>query len=854
MGIYLKMSMAYLKKNKLRTLLLILGVALGVSLIFGTSVIKESQANNDVKAIYKLYGGYHLEFSDLKESDIEKVSKDEDVEKITTVENLGNIVDEKGNSFPLKSADKNYINNKSGKLAKGRLPKNKDEIVMEEDALEAMNIPDKLNSTLTFKIKKKYKDSQGNNKIYTEDKKFKLVGIIEKPKGFYDFYDINIPFEAFTYGNSENNNVIPQNIITYNSVLTLKSGWQNIDGQANRIIGENNLKEVTYTPNMPLVRQLMDKKIEKEDPGAFKREILIIITAAIFVFNLFNITLNETIEEMGMLRLIGANKRSVRRMIMYQGVIIMVLGIILGLIFGIAFSYVGISNFNFSQYKEAGIKPELYVSSANIIKAIITGAFSVFASCIIPIYKVGKISVIESTKQSDRFKSYGGSFGLVKLFSKIFGFYGFMGLKNIGRNKSRAFISIISIALGGYVFLTTFSSMQNEVNDKIADMQKRYDITIGFGPNSDLDVVKYSDNDVNKLKNIKGVKNINAVQVANGFFDYKNYEVNKNFTNISETQEKDKMEYEMDLKLYGNDYINSTLKNFVQEGNINDLGKVTNNYANVAVYNYFYDENDPDNKKNVFNNLKIGDILTIKVPTTKDNETVYKESKVRVCAILTSDWMSKGDGSLGRNFEVITSNSHAKDITGEKKYTKLGINLVNPNDKTVNKKVEEVSNSIQLSQFESKLSFNEMQEDSSKDYMKTQIATIILVLIIAGINIFCTIKTNLLIRKKEISTLRALGMSVKNMKKMIAFEALSYAILSFIIALIPSIVNLIKFVNLNNNAYKNYGIDSFMPFTFPVKESIVFFVITVAVCLIAVVTSSRDLKNMNIIDGIKDND
>ncbi|MCC3866397.1 FtsX-like permease family protein [Terrisporobacter petrolearius] len=768
MGIYLKMSMAYLKKNKLRTLLLILGVAIGVSLIFGTSVIKESQANNDVKAIYKLYGGYHLEFSDLKKSDIEKVSKDGDVEKITTVENLGNIVDEKGNSFPLKSADKNYMESKSGKLTKGRLPKNKDELVMEEDALEAMNLSNKLNTTLTFKIKKKYKDSQGNDKIYTEDKKFKLVGTIEKPEGFYDFYDISIPFEAFTYGNSEKNNVIPQNIITYNSVLNLKSGWQNIDGQANRIIGENNLKEVGYTPNMPLVRQLMDKKIEKEDPGALKREILIIITAAIFVFNLFNITLNETIEGMGMLRLIGANKRSVRRMIMYQGIIIITLGIILGLIFGVAFSYVG--------------------------------------------------------------------------------------LKNIGRNKSRALISIISIALGGYIFLTTFSSMHNEVTDKIANMQKRYDITIGFGINSDLDVVKYTDNDVNKLENIDGVKNINAVQVSKGFFDYKNYEVNKNFTNIGQSQEKNKMEYEMDFKLYGNDYINSTLKNFVQEGNINDLGKVTNNYANVAVYNYFYDENDPGNKKNVFTNLKIGDILTIRVPTTQDNETVYKESKVRVCTILKSDWMSKGDGSLGRNFEVIISNNHAKDLIGEKKYTKLGINLVNPSDKAVNKKVEEVSNSIQLSEFESKLSFNEMQKNSIKDYMKTQISTITLVLIIAGINIFCTIKTNLLIRKKEILTLRALGMSVKNMKKMIAFEALSYALLSFIIALIPSVANLTKFVNWNNNAYKNYGIDSFMSFAFPVKESILFFIITVAVCLIAVMTSSRDLKNMNIIDGIKDND
>lgn len=77
-----------------------------------------------------------------------------------------------------------------------------------------------------------------------------------------------------------------------------------------------------------------------------------------------------------------------------------------------------------------------------------------------------------------------------------------------------------------------------------------------------------------------------------------------------------------------------------------------------------------------------------------------------------------------------------------------------------------------------------------------------MVLIIAGINIFCTIKTNLLIRKKEISTLRALGMSVKNMKKMIAFEGLSYALMSIIIWLIPSVANLTKFVNWNNNTIK----------------------------------------------------
>lgn len=854
MGIYLKMSLAYLRKNKLRTSLLILGVALGVILIFGTSVIKESQNKNDIEVINKLYGGYHLEFNDLNLDGTEKLKNDKDVSKITTVQNLGNIVDKRGNSFPIKSADKDYITNKSGKLIKGRLPKNNNEILMEEKALEAMNIPDKLNTTLDFTIKKKYKDSEGNDKIYTEDKKFKLVGVIKKPEGFYDFYDINIPFEAFTYKNDEKNNIIPQDTISYNSLLSLKSGWRNVDGQAYKIMEKNNLGEVSYSPNMPLVRQLMDKQIDKDNPNTYKREALIIITAAIFVFNIFNITLNETIKEMGLLRLIGASKKNVRCMIIYQALVIMTLGILVGLILGVISSYIVVNASISSIYQEVAINQKLYISNENIMKAVTTGIFSVLISCIIPIFKVGNISSIEATKKSDKFKSSRGSYRLDKFLRKIFGFYGFMGLKNIGRNKSRALISMISIALGGYVFLTTFSSMQDEVNNKIENMQKKYDITIKFGVNSDIESAKYLESDVNKLKNIDGVKSVTPLQIESGLLDYKKNEMDKDFANSKGIEDQEKMEYEMDLKLFKPDYTKDTLKNFLQEGNIYEIGTLNKGVPNVAVYNYFYDESGTKTFKKVFPNLKIGDIITIKVPIIENGNTKYKQSKVRICAILKPDWMSKGDGDLGRNFEIVTANSLSKHIIGEKKYNKLGINLEDPYDKTVNERVEEVSNSIHLSQFESKLSFNEMQKSSVDDYIKSQLSMITLVLIIAGINIFCTIKTNLLIRKKEISTLRALGLSMKNMKKMITYEALTYAILSFVIALIPSIINLVKFVNWNNDAYKNYGIEHFMNFTFPIKESIIFFIISVTVCLIAVATSSRDLKKMSIIEGIKDND
>lgn len=850
MGTYFKISLAYLRKNKLRTSLLILGVVLGIVLIFGTSVIKDSQNKNDLEAIHKLYGGYHVEFNDLNSDGVEKLKNDDNVSKTTTVQNLGSVIDKKGSSVLLRSTDKKYITGKGNKLI-GRVPKNNDEIAIEKKALDEMGVPYELNSILDLTVKKKYKDSEGNNQIYTVDKKFKLVGIVEKP---LKYYDVVWEYEAFTYGNDGKNNIISPDIVTYNSILNLKSGVNSLDGQIESIMQRNNLGKTSYLPNVPLVQKSADIEIENDNTDVYKRDVLIIIAAAIFIFNMFNITLNQTIKEMGLLRLIGSSKKNVRCMIVYQALIVMIVGIILGLILGVIYSYVGINTYNISLYKEAAIEPKLYISNANIIKATTIGVFSVFISCIIPIFKIGNISPIESVKKTEKVKNHSKSYRLNELSSKIFGFYGFMGLKNIGRNKSRALISMMSVALGGYIFITTFSSMQGEVSNKIEDMQNRYDITMQFGAGSDVYNLKYTDSYVNKIKNIDGIKSINAIQNVNGFFDFKKNEVNKEFIKYNGIQEKDKMEHTMDLKLYGDDYINETLKNFVEDGNLDDIGKVTDGCPNVSLYNYFYDSVEDSTYKNVLKNLKVGDIITIKVPITEDDKTVYKENKVRVCATLKPDWMSMGDGGFGHNFEIITSNNHSKELTGEQKYTKLGINLEDPYDKTVNKKVEKISNSIHLSKCDSRLSFNEMAKRSSDNYTKSQVSIIMLVLIIASINIFCTIRTNLLIRKNEISTLRAIGLSLKNMKKMVIYEALAYAILSFIIALIASTIYLIWFVNINNNAYINFGIEHFMSFTFPVKESIIFFIISATVCSIAVATSSRDLKKMSIIEGIKDND
>ncbi|EGT3682483.1 FtsX-like permease family protein [Clostridioides difficile] len=851
MGIYLKMLLAYLKKNKLRTLLLIIGVMLGVMLIFGPSVIKDSQNENNVVAIHELYSGYHVEFSDLTLDDAKKLETDEKVSKGNSVQNLGRISDKKGNSFILTSSNEEYLKSRYNKIIEGRLPKNNNEIVLEKKALEAMNLSEGVGSTLNLTIKKNYKDTNGSNRLFSINKEFKIVGVMEKPKGYYD---VVWQYEAVTYGNDETNNIIPNDAISYNSILSFKSGWRNIEGECDYLMKKYKLGQKSFLPNVPLVRELRYVEDDKNDPNVFKRNVLITTVSIIFIFNIFNITLNQSVKEMGLLRLMGAKKRNVRCMIIYQALIITIIGILLGLVAGVTYSYIGISNYNEVLYSEAGLNPKLYINNEIVIKAILVGIISVFISCIIPTFKIGKISPIESIINTDKIKNHRSRLGIDRLVSKIFGFYGFMGLKNIGRNKVRAAISMLSIALGGYIFITTFSSMQEEVNSKIEDMQNRYNITMQFGVNADPQISKYTDSDVENIEKIKGVKSIHKIQITNGMFTFNNKDINKEFTTYNGVEKKEIMEDKLVLKLYDDDYIDEKLNDFVEEGRLDDIKKDTDGYPNVAVYNYFYDIVDDHTIKPIFKELNIGDIITVKIPVEENNTIVYKEMKVRVAVILKDEWIAMGDGDFMPDLEIITSNIHSKNITGEQKYTQLGINLENPYDEIVNNEIQKISRSIPGSLFNSRLSYHEMSESIYKSYIKSQIAIIALVLIIASINIFCTIRTNLLIRKKEISTLRALGVSLKNMKKMLIYEALAYAVFSFIIAMIPSFINLVKFTNWNNDAYINYGIENFMSFTFPIKESLLFFAISVFVCLIAVVVSNRDFESMNIIEGIKENE
>ncbi|KAA5806125.1 ABC transporter permease, partial [Thermoanaerobacterium thermosaccharolyticum] len=231
MKVYIHLALAYLKKQRGRTIALVLGVALAVMLVFGTNVIFESQSRNQLANIYKMYGTYQGIFTNLNKDMVNKIKNDKDVDKSAVAANLGNLITDNGISMILNSTDKDYIEMNGYALTKGHLPNKQGEIVLESQALKKMGFKEKLGETINFKIKKEYKDENGLNQIYMENKSFKLVGILDKPKQYYEGY---YSLRGFTYFKEGENNVLPDNLITYEEIVKLKSK-ANLSGQLNQI-------------------------------------------------------------------------------------------------------------------------------------------------------------------------------------------------------------------------------------------------------------------------------------------------------------------------------------------------------------------------------------------------------------------------------------------------------------------------------------------------------------------------------------------------------------------------------------------------------------------------------------------
>ncbi|EEA86122.1 efflux ABC transporter, permease protein [Peptacetobacter hiranonis DSM 13275] len=855
-----------MKKNKSRTVMMFAIVIATVAFMLSIDMIKISQAYNKVEAYKKAYGDYHVEHVDISKEKLEKVENDDRVGYRDNVQNLGFLINkENGTRVELKSFNgendnsKNYFDRK-GQILKGNKPKDNNEIVLDEESAKNLGVSENpIGKTISFELRKKYNLPNGEERLYSENKKFKVVGIVEREyKGLNSSLAGKVEQErgiSYTYGDFRGKNIIPKEAITYDVILRFTGNELLAGKKIEYLMMDLKLGRMSVNPNGNYLSAMYSINDLRDLENINKNNLILILTVILLVFNMLNIIWGEYLREISMLRLIGARKRDIRLMVVYQSILLAIIGIAIGIIVGLGITEIGINVFKDTTLELAKLKPKMHIDLDVVSKTITVSVLAIVLATIIPVIKIGRVGCMEAVSNSLKTKNKGKQSKVGNFIQNRLGIYRYMGVRNLWLKKTRTLVSILTISLCGYLIIYTFSSMQDEVDDKIRRIYYKYDMEFKPGISNDVEAFKISDDKIEKIKSIDGIKKTSASFNADTTFIEEKNNINKIFMDYYGIKESEKVEFESYLRFLDNEDIQEKVEPYMLEGKKSKdiLGK-TDGYINVAVFNSFYDVTKTNTYHSIYKNLKVGDIIDIGVNYHNGDKIEKRNVKVRVGAILKDDWQSYGDSLSPDKFEVITSEDSMKELLGFKAYNNLTVDYKDIDNLAENRKIEKYARKNIPGAVILKESFYNDQKQADKNIFRESMINITLILMIAAISIFCTVKSNLLERRKEIFTMRALGMSAKDMSRMNMWESMTYALLSVLFGIGLATYALFKFVEWNNNAYTNFGIEHFMDFTFPYPQAIIFAVVTLATCIIAVKLANRDFKNKEISDGMRDID
>ncbi|MBQ8912869.1 MAG: ABC transporter permease, partial [Lachnospiraceae bacterium] len=332
-----------------------------------------------------------------------------------------------------------------------------------------------------------YKD-YSESIVDTETKTYTVVGICERPS----MEDYEAPGYTFiTHIDEENMQGKVQVYVRYKKKVLkdaykITAGILGIDAEIYEKYekGDFNseeeyqqvfelLKNIRYSFdfNYYLI-ELEDNPLSKETLGSFGIVvvivcIIIIVTSVFCIKNSFDISITEKIREYGMLRSVGATKKQIRKNVMYEALILGLIGIPLGILCGELASFILIKVSNLLMMDELFGNTGFLVFSPSVIAIVISimlGAITIYLSAFRSAFKASRVSPIVSIRNSGDIKVKAKKLKSPKPIKKIFGMGGEISYKNLKRNKKKYRTTIISITVSVIIFVALSSFMKMAFN------------------------------------------------------------------------------------------------------------------------------------------------------------------------------------------------------------------------------------------------------------------------------------------------------------------------------------------------------------------------------------------------------
>lgn len=855
MNILNKLTQKHLIMNKKRTIVTIVGIILSTALMVGIGLLLSTFRESMIQEVIMERGDYNARIDDISKSNLAIIDNNSNVKSYITRNYLGYDripTDETISYFKLFSVDDAYMSHLT--LIEGRLPKNSQEVVIPKYLYEQYSETLKIGNTLNLSIGDRYYEGKQvpDNAPYYEGeyinnpKEYKLtiVGVIER-----DYYeDSEIGCFIYTTGLTSDKMDV---FITYKKVNKTYENTESIAKSLGILQGDEYYDRVEYNTSLLALHGTSNySNLINSMAGMLIIMLsLVSIACVIVIYNSFAISVMERKKQFGLFSSIGATKRQIKSTVLYEAMIVSLIGIPLGILSAYLGIYVVVLIMNNLLKGMFSVGFHLSTYPLFIIIPIIFMIITIFVSASIPAKRASKISPIEAIRLNDDIKIKSKKVKSPKIIRKLFGIEGDIAYKNMRRNKKKYRITVVSL----FISIVLFISFSGYMTYFLASADSylaipEVDVFVRYDPkNSDPEVIKSIKNNssVEDYMEYLGVSATTNTDMFDAYTkSFQNFLVDNDYY-----QKHDEPYYKaINFIVLSNE---SYRKYLNMIGGKEELPILYNNF-NSIVYNTGSRKSYNMNRYN--NTNKTITIFSEPTNSLEDGSVQYKELfKIDKYYLSNNEFVGLGIYDDIITEVIIISSDMAEEyqlIADEPtvQYGYTNIHIKAPNYKNLDKMIEEYDKEGRLS-FINYVNVKEEMKMENNMILAIKILVygfITLVTLIGVTSVFNTINTSIALRRKEFAVLRSIGLTPSGFNKMLRFESLFFGLKSLFYA-IPVSLGVIFLMYLSMRGTVDLG-----TILIPWKSIFLAVILDFLVIAISMSYATKKVKKDNILDAIRE--
>lgn len=806
-----------MRHYKSKNILIGIAIILTTLLLFVIPSIGKDMVEVNFAVINKIYPTWHALYRNVDESTVMKLAAHHDVKTYGLRSDAGymNLEDA---TVSMMYMDRTGMELYKVKLKEGQLPQKENDIVVSKGILEALGQNGKIGDTITVP----YQILKDDGLDYTKEKDFRICGFLADNESSKEQKQYtSLVSEAFLKAE------IPVEQVKYRFLLQVNGQKGNTTADYTETI-QNIARQFGISED--------DMNINKEylaanyvDPATIPVIVgimlIVVLAGIITIYSVYYVSMNQRVREFGKLKAIGATKRQLRQIVLREGMGVALFATPIGLLIGTVAVKVVLLQFVEHAKDSNVLITEAYkvVAKGEVqlyywwiyLLAIAVTLCTVYLSLMKPMRMAAKVSEIEAMRYqggSKRQKSSRKGYQFLNI--------GRLTKRNLAENKKKSTITIVSMAVTGIfvMMVATVLSCANPMESAKSSIVGQYEISpIVESGNKEHPEYEWAEvqknNPLNEglkqqIEELDGVERVDvftALKVSGGPFEEK----------------------------IGTEFINGVpeeyaeeLKKGITEGNVTyeELKSGDKVILDRALLHWY-----PD--------IKVGDKLKLNI---HDGDNTFQK-EIEVAAI-----GEYGTGLTNYNC-LIMAKEGAEKLTINNSSSYFQVIADKDYDEALEASLQAIVDGSGRLQMRTWKNEYDTWENAIQMTRGACYAFIIILAAISIMNLINTMINSVHVRKKELGMMQAIGMSDRQLMKMLQLEGIFYTVGTLIISIgVGSLAGYPLFLYA-----KRTGMFDISTYHYPVTAAIIIILTLFVIQMLLAIFIAKSVRKDSLIERIR---